>query len=222
LNSAKLILLLVSPDFLASDYCYDVEMQDALERHEKRTARVVRVILRPVDWHDAPFSKLQASPKDGKAISTWTNRDLAYRNVVDGLRSVIRELGPQFSAAQSAISGRSVKRNPKGTLIRELRVSSIGDSVATVEWHTTVKTGLNVFLILDRNRPMVNLPQNLIQLAKDGLNSSSLIESFSFVSSSAMVKETVTFDRLQPGTSYWVVAQSDGNRQEFGFTTLEA
>jgi TIR domain len=92
LDSAALILLLVSPDFLASDYCYDIEMKRALERHADGTARVVPVILRPVDWHEAPFGKLQALPKDGRPISTWANRDQAFKDVVEGIRRTIREL----------------------------------------------------------------------------------------------------------------------------------
>src|SRR3954464_6609931 len=64
LESADVVLLLVSPDFLASDYCYDKEMSRALERHEAGECRVIPVILRPSDWHDAPFGKLLAAPKD--------------------------------------------------------------------------------------------------------------------------------------------------------------
>ena len=57
LEEADIVLLLVSPDFLASSYCYDREMRRAMERHEQRDARVVPVILRPCDWHGAPFGK---------------------------------------------------------------------------------------------------------------------------------------------------------------------
>jgi len=92
LESAELILMLISPDFLASDYCYDVELKRALERHETGLARAIPIILRPVDWHDAPFGKLQALPKDGKPISLWANRDEAFRNVVDGIRRAARDL----------------------------------------------------------------------------------------------------------------------------------
>jgi hypothetical protein len=79
LNSAAVILLLVSPDFLNSDYCYDVEMTRALQRHDAREARVVPVILREVDWRGAPFSKLKALPKDGKAVTSWSSRDKGLR-----------------------------------------------------------------------------------------------------------------------------------------------
>ena len=78
LNTARVILLLISPDFLASDYCYDVEMKRAMQRHDAREARVIPVILRPVDWKGAPFGKLQALPTDAKSVTTWTNQDEAF------------------------------------------------------------------------------------------------------------------------------------------------
>src|SRR5262249_6285750 len=66
LEDADIILLLVSPYFIASDYCYDVEMARAMERHDAKLARVIPVILHPCDWHNLPFGKLLATPKDGK------------------------------------------------------------------------------------------------------------------------------------------------------------
>jgi len=91
LTSADIILLLVSADFLASDYCYDIEMKLALERHELTEATVIPIILRPVDWTDAPFAGLQALPNDGKAITLWPNRDQAFAEVAKGIRQVITE-----------------------------------------------------------------------------------------------------------------------------------
>ncbi len=70
LEAASIILLLIIPDFLASDYCYDVEVQRALERHTCGEARVIPIIVRPVDWHSAPFGHLQCLPRDGKAHKT--------------------------------------------------------------------------------------------------------------------------------------------------------
>ncbi len=92
LESANLILLLISPDFIGSDYCFDREMGRALERHRAGEARVVPVILRPTDWQTADFAHLQAIPRDGKAITKWRNRDEAFVEVVRGLRSVVAEL----------------------------------------------------------------------------------------------------------------------------------
>src|SRR5713226_3133531 len=68
LDHADIVLFLISADFVASDYCYGKEMLRALERHERNEAKVIPIILRPVDWSDAPFSRLQALPKDGKPV----------------------------------------------------------------------------------------------------------------------------------------------------------
>jgi hypothetical protein len=75
---------------MASEYCYDLEMQRAMERHQAGTARVIPIILRPTDWKDTPFSKLQALPKDGKPITTWENQDEAFLNVVQSIRKAIK------------------------------------------------------------------------------------------------------------------------------------
>src|SRR3954452_24019611 len=98
LEQARVILLLVSADFLASRYCRDVEIKRAMERHEAGAARVIPVILRPVDWHTAPFGKLQALPRDGKAVTEWPNRDKAFTDVARGIREVVEGL---TSGAQS-------------------------------------------------------------------------------------------------------------------------
>src|SRR5690349_11031623 len=66
LKTAQIILLLVSPDFLNSDYCNDVEVEQAMKRHNANEARVIPIILRPCDWHDMPFGKLQVLPQNNK------------------------------------------------------------------------------------------------------------------------------------------------------------
>lgn len=92
LNKASIILLLVSPDFMSSDYCNDIEVKRALERHEAREACVIPIILRPVDWKGAIFEKLQALPSDSRPVSTWTNSDEAFVNIVEGIRSATIQL----------------------------------------------------------------------------------------------------------------------------------
>ena len=87
-----MVLLRTSADFMASDYCWDKEMTRALERHRAGEAVVVPVILRPCDWSSAPFAKLQGFPKDAKAVTTWTNRDEAWLDVVKALRHTIEDL----------------------------------------------------------------------------------------------------------------------------------
>jgi tetratricopeptide (TPR) repeat protein len=98
LNSASVILLLISPDFFASDYCYGIEMKHALEREQAGEARVIPILLRPVDWRDAPFAYLQALPTNAKPITTWCNQDEAFADVVAGVRRAIEDL-PLLSAS---------------------------------------------------------------------------------------------------------------------------
>ena len=92
LNDAGIILLLVSADFLGSDYCYDVEMRRAMERDRDGTARVIPVILRPCDWVSAPFGRLQALPTDARPIASWQDKDQAFTDIAHGIRRAVEEL----------------------------------------------------------------------------------------------------------------------------------
>ena len=93
LNTAQIILLLISPDFMDSDYCYSVEMKRAMERREAREAHVIPIILRPTLWIDAPFGKLQALPKNGKPVTSWgENHDEAFLEIATGIREIVRKL----------------------------------------------------------------------------------------------------------------------------------
>jgi len=103
LNSAHLILLLVSADFIASDYCYDLELTRAMERHESGEARVIPVILRPCDWKGAPFGKLQGLPKDLKPVTSWPDRDEAFTNVAQGIRAAVEKIAPGRAVAQAVL-----------------------------------------------------------------------------------------------------------------------
>src|SRR6266566_3910496 len=106
LERASVILLLISPDFLASDYCYGIEMQRALERHQANQAYVIPVLLRPVDWQSAPFAHLQTLPTNAKAITTWRNRDAAFADVAAGLRRALEDLSLlEASAPRAALPG---------------------------------------------------------------------------------------------------------------------
>jgi hypothetical protein len=89
---ADIILLLISIDFINSAYCYDVELEHALERHEAGNSRVIPIILRSCLWHKMPFAKLQALPKEGKAITSWRDQDEALLTVVEGIQAVAEEI----------------------------------------------------------------------------------------------------------------------------------
>ena len=92
LIEAQVILLLISVDFLASDYCYSVELKRALERHRAGEARVIPILLRPVFYESAPFSMLKMLPRDNLPITKWGNRDEAWVDVVRALRLVFADL----------------------------------------------------------------------------------------------------------------------------------
>jgi hypothetical protein len=103
LMTAQIILLLISPDFLDSDYCYGIEMQRALERQRLGEASVIPVILRPVDWHGAPFARLQCLPRNARPVTLWNNRDEAFQEVAKGIREVVEgiQATPPISRALS-------------------------------------------------------------------------------------------------------------------------
>ncbi len=89
LQRADIILLFISPDFMASDFIRRVELPIALERSRNNDAQVIPVILRPTDWQHAPFAHLQALPEGGTPVASWTDRDAAFLNVVRGIRRAV-------------------------------------------------------------------------------------------------------------------------------------
>lgn len=95
LNTTDIVLLLISPAYMASDYAYGIEMQRALERHEHGEARVVPILLRPTYWEGAPFGKLQVLPTNGNPITIWPNLDLAFSDVIQGIREIVTTLLPR-------------------------------------------------------------------------------------------------------------------------------
>lgn len=131
LEAADVVLLLVSPDFLASDYCYNVEFSRATERHARGLTKIIPVILRPCDWKAAPFADLLVAPKDGKPVTMWTNRDEAFLNVVQLIRAALETESsvPAHPAAPTAAPTRSavVRPGPRSSNLRLKREFSDAD-----------------------------------------------------------------------------------------------
>jgi hypothetical protein len=92
LSEADIILLLISASFIASPYCWSVEVTKALERHARGEARVIPVILRPCRWKSTPFAQLQATPKDATPVTLWSDTDAAFDDVASKIEAVVREL----------------------------------------------------------------------------------------------------------------------------------
>jgi serine protease AprX len=92
LDEAEVIVLLISADFIASDYCYLKELQRAIERHKAGAARVIPTIVRPTDWEGTPMWGLNPLPKDGKPVTSWQNADEAWLDVAKGIRAAVQEM----------------------------------------------------------------------------------------------------------------------------------
>jgi hypothetical protein len=92
LEKADIVLCLVSASFLASDYCQDIEIKRALERHECGEACIIPILLRPVNWSDSTLGKLQALPTNAKPVTTWSNRDQANTSIVKGIKEIALNL----------------------------------------------------------------------------------------------------------------------------------
>lgn len=123
LETANVVLLLVSASFLSSDYCYSNELTRAMQRHAEGTAVVVPVIVKPCDWFAAPFGKLLAAPRDGKAIVLWPNEDEAYTDVAMKIRAVVEGFP---AASRKTASARAVPaRIPRSDISPSPRSSNL-------------------------------------------------------------------------------------------------
>jgi WD40 repeat protein len=92
--SAQLVLLLISPTYLASDPTYS-EMQAALQRQQRGLVRALPILLKPVDLELVPFAHLQMLPRNSKPVTLWSNRDLAFVDITRGIRAVLEHMvGP--------------------------------------------------------------------------------------------------------------------------------
>ncbi len=151
LNTADIILLLISPDFLASEYCYSVEMARAMERHYAEAARVIPIILRPTDWKGTPFEQLQALPSNAQPVSRWKDRDEALLDIATGIRKAVDELNAYTSGTQSSYS-----TGPADTIMASLPTWNVPyhrntfftdrEDILT-HLHTTFTKGKSVILV---------------------------------------------------------------------------
>jgi len=113
LEKAGIILLLISANFLNSDYCYEKEMKRALEKHRAKAAVVIPVILHPCDWLSSPFGQLRATPTDGKPISMFANQHEALALVVKDIREVAKrfQVAPPATKPEEAPSSQETEKS---------------------------------------------------------------------------------------------------------------
>lgn len=123
LEAADLILLLVSPDFLASSYCYGREATRALERHAESSAIVIPIILRPCQWLRTPLSQLQALPADGTPISEFGDRDDALLQIADSIAGELESIERVRPDSETAAVTGDETYSPSGLVA--LRLNSL-------------------------------------------------------------------------------------------------
>ena len=112
IETDDVILLLVSPDFLASDYCYEIEMARAMERHRTNEAIVIPVIMRACDWQQAPFGRLMATPPDGRPVTQWPDRDQAFLEVAKSVRAAVRKLSKTEATGANIVQSLATRSPP--------------------------------------------------------------------------------------------------------------
>ena len=139
LNSSNLFLALLSPDYIASNYCYEKEFATALEMEKKGEITIIPVIVESCDWKNTPFSTFKALPKDGKPVSTWDNKNTAFLDVIQNVRRLITSLAQiVFSGPASALKESGIARN--------YRVTKDFDSIEKIEFATKGFTEVKEYL----------------------------------------------------------------------------
>ncbi len=216
LNSADLIVLLVSADFIASDYCWGVEVKRAMERHGKGEARVVPVILRPCHWDDAPFSKLQCLPAEARPVTKWANMDDAFLDVTKGIRRAIdqlREIEEQKRKAeeqcQAAEGYRAEERRrteekrypPEEETKSEVSARPVKSSSSIPRWLVALIVvgilGVIVYVVIDGNERLFRPVLPKIQDLHGG--STEQVQSLQKQTAQALGKFVEFRDKLQDG-----------------------
>jgi TIR domain/CHAT domain len=140
LDSSPIILLLISADFLASEYCYETEMKRAIERHQAKTALVIPILLRPCDWQGSPFSALQGLPKDLKPVTLWSDQDSAFLDIAQGIRKALDSVHARLQSkspnpAKVSAANSSAENHPPAEQVKMNQVNS-GESTG-VQNHTS-------------------------------------------------------------------------------------
>ena len=103
LYTSDIILLLLSADFFASDYCSEIETEVALERHRAKAARAIPVVLRPVVWQHSPLAALQALPANARPVTSWESSDAAFVNICEGILGSVLAWKDETTADERAV-----------------------------------------------------------------------------------------------------------------------
>jgi len=154
-DKADIVLFLISPSFLASEYCYDIEVKKAMENRESGKCQIISIIIRPCDWNGCDFSMLQAVPKDGKPIATWDNRDEAWLDAINEIKRHIHEFKPVEQAT-------SIVLNSNHSCVTQRTDDWLNDTEITLSHRKVSKVNLeNIFVIPDLEYEDSNKEENV-------------------------------------------------------------
>jgi tetratricopeptide (TPR) repeat protein len=141
LNTAQMILLLISPDFMDSDYCYSKEMTRVMERHESGEVCVIPIILRPTFWRRAPFGKLQVLPANAEPVSgDWRTPDAAFLDVTKGIEKAVEKLLIQLQPRKIALFGYEAQGGSASVLWTDPGVFSLNENESYLKWSGTKRS----------------------------------------------------------------------------------
>jgi tetratricopeptide (TPR) repeat protein len=141
LNTAQMILLLISPDFMDSDYCYSKEMIRAMERHESGEACVIPIILHPTFWRGAPFGKLQMLPTNAEPVSgDWRTPHAAFLDIASGIEKAVEKLLIQLQPRKIALFGYETQGGNTSILWTDPGVFSLNDNETFLKWSRTKRS----------------------------------------------------------------------------------
>ena len=147
LEAADIILLMVSVNFLASSYCYDIEMKRAMERHDAGDARVIPIVIKPCDnWESAPFGGLNAAPPGGKPIQDFPSKDHGFTQVTRMIREAAEQLRVKRESearSQGAVTAGSASgdKNSGWHVPHERNISFTGRDALLAGLHRELQSG---------------------------------------------------------------------------------
>ena len=161
MEQSELFLLLISPDFIASDYCIDKELEHAIERHNSDTAIVVPIIVRFCNWESVnAISRLKALPNDAKPVSDTKNHDKAFLQVINGIKKLI-------SSHKVHSETENTNRNPNYSEFTESNQDTIDSRSALQFILTNSPEGKANYLILHIGNHIEKYKESLDQLPRN-------------------------------------------------------
>lgn len=153
IQESQMILLLISNDFLVSDYINDIEIKLALDRYRKGEVIIVPIIIRPNAFSDFEIGKFQVLPKDGRPVSTWENQDEAWEDIISHLNRVFKSFNegniPLKHSSEKNGTNLPLKQNPRHSKSEILELITKGDTEKALDLLISVSRSIS-------NRDLLN------------------------------------------------------------------